>query len=101
MALGEKRPLLSMKLLLILLITSTSVFAHSQQGAKSVEDPRQIIWNTAVQAIIDFDEDKIFELTHFPLEGDWHTLDNPTMDELKKLYKQNLDYFFSMEMRDV
>lgn len=70
------------------------------QKASNIEDNRQEIWNSIVQTIIEFDQDKVFQMTNFPLEGDWYSQEGQSEAELRKLYKGELDYFYPQEMRD-
>lgn len=88
-----------MKPLIILFVIFSVSKLHGQDQSKT-ENSRQEIWNTIVQSIIHFDQDEIFNSTRFPLEGDWYMQEGQTPDKLKALYRSNLDYFYSQEMRD-
>lgn len=83
--------------LLLLIGINNSLFA--QTGTQPVDNRREI-WNSVVKAIIDFDESNIYQLTHFPLEGDWYLPEGQSNEELKALYKSELNYFYPQEMRD-
>jgi hypothetical protein len=89
-----------MKHLIFFLFFASSAQLFAQIYEPQSNDRRPEIWNSIVQSIIAFDEVKIAEATHFPLEGSWYMDEGQTPEELKKLYLSELDYFYPQQMRD-
>lgn len=88
-----------MKFLISLLFIFLSFLAQAQIPGAKAADARPWIWNHLVKAIEDFDQDEIFQLTNFPLEGDWYEDKGKTTAELEALYKKSLSYLFPEELR--
>lgn len=84
-----------------LIILSIAIYGPLfSQSETQIKDERQEIWNSAVNAIITFDQESIFQFTNFPLEGDWYVPEDQTDEELKALYKKGLEYLYPQELRE-